>query len=67
MELRIKGENGCLLTEDNAVKVRWNEYFSELLNEDNGKEAQLTEERVAGVRLEVEITVDDVRRSIKKS
>ena len=61
LELRIKDENGCLLTEENAVQVRWNEYFSELLNVDNGREAELTEGRIAGVnaevRLEVGITV----------
>ena len=70
LELRIKDENGCLLTEESVVKVRWNEYFSELLNVNEGREAELTQGRVAGlnagVRLEVDITVDDVRRAVKK-
>ena len=59
----------CWLTEENAVKVTLNEYFSEILNEDNGREAELTEGRIAGVntevRPEVDITVGDVRRAVK--
>ena len=70
LELRIKDENGCLLTEENAVKARWNEYFNELLNVDDGREAELTEGRIAGVnaevRQEVDINVNDVKRAVKK-
>ena len=70
LEMRIKDENGLMLTEEGEVKERWSRYFDQLLNVDDGREAEITERRMCGVDarllLGADVFVDDVRRAIKK-
>ena len=37
MEMKVKVENGSILTEKNKVASRWDEYFEYLLHVDVGK------------------------------
>ena len=70
MEVRIKDMDGNVLTEEGAVLKRWSEYYEQLLNVDDGRIAMLTDARVYGIeenmRMETEVSVDDVRKAVKK-
>ena len=70
MEVRIKDIDGNVVTEERAVLDRWSEYFEQLLNVDDGRVAVLTDARVNGiddnVRMQMEVTVDDVRKAVKR-
>ena len=70
MDMRIKDVNGNILSDESEVKNRWSGYFQELLNVDNGREAELTDAGVQRVnvnlRLLMEVSVDDVRKAVKK-
>ena len=66
--MSIKDVNGNLLHEESEVKSRWNEYFCNLLNVENGREAMIGERRMyeVGAQHVIDISVDDVRKAIKK-
>ena len=70
MEMRIKDAEGHLLTVGEDVIGRFRGYFEELLNVDDGREAQLSGERIPGVnqnaRHMLEVSVEDVRKVVKK-
>lgn len=66
----IKDEHGNILFEDDAIKKRWNEYFSQLLNVTDSEgqvitvEANNNEEQLDPDRNEV-ITLDEIRNALK--
>ena len=69
MDMRIKDIDGNMVTEKNDVKRRWREYFEDLLNVDNGRVAELMDARIrvdGNERMEMEVTVEDVRKAVKK-
>ena len=49
MDMKVKDVDGNILTEESEVKNRWSRYFQELLNVDNGREAELTDAGVQGM------------------
>ena len=59
-----------MLTVGEDVVGRFRSYFDELLNVDDGSEAQLSDARIPGVnqdaRRVLEISVEDVRKAVKK-
>ena len=58
-----------MLTERAAVRQRWSEYYEALLNVDDGRRAQLSEVvrvRVNDANDELEVSVEDVRKAVKK-
>ena len=46
MDFRIKDADGEYVTEERAVLDRWSEYFEQLLNFDDGREAMLNDAKV---------------------
>ena len=64
MEMRIRNADGHLLTVGEDVIGRFRGYFEELLNVDDGREAQLSGERIPGVnqsaRYMLEVSVGEV-------
>ena len=70
MEVRIKDSDGNILTDENAVKERWSEYFEQLLNVDDGRVAEISGAQMNGVLeddlIDVDVTVEDVRKAVKK-
>merc|ERR1711921_58416 len=70
MTIKVRDSEGNMLTEGARVQQRWREYFESLLNEDDGRRAQMSEvirERMNddanGV---LEMGVEDVRKAGKK-
>ena len=39
----VKDKNGNLITESEKVRERWKEYFDELLNVEDGREAEVVD------------------------
>ena len=70
MERKIRNVVGHMLTVGEDVIGRFRSYFEELLNVDDGREAQLSGERIPGVnqnaRHMLEVSVEDVRKAVKK-
>ena len=70
-EVRIKDSDGNIFTNKNAVKERWSEYFEQLLNVDDGRLAELSSALMNGILeddlLEVAVSVEDVRKTVKKT
>ena len=70
MEVRVKDSDGNILTDENAVKERWSEYFEQLLNVDDGRVAEISGAQMNGVLeddlIDVDVTVEDVRKAVKK-
>ena len=58
------------MTDASDVKQRWKEYFEWLLNVDDGRRVELTESGLGVmnelVNGELEISVEDVRKAVKK-
>ena len=58
------------MTDASDVKQRWKEYFEWLLNVDDGRRTELTESGLGVmhelVNGELEISVEDVRKAVKK-
>ena len=70
MSMRVRNSDGHIVTDERGVKQRWTEYFEWLLNVDNGRRAQLTENGLVGMHEvangEIEISLQDVRKAVKK-
>ena len=70
MNMRVKDSEGNVLMEPNAVKSRWNEYFECLLNVDDGRRAQLTEDGIErgneDLDVEFEVSLEEVIKAVKK-
>ena len=70
MDTKIKDADGNILSEENAVRNRWKEYFEELLNVDDGREVEMNEVQLNGAnrnaRMVMELNEDDVRKAVKK-
>lgn len=60
----IRDEQGTLLTDDDAIKNRWKDYYEVLLNEEFPRSAQLSNQPIEGSIQE--ITIDEVRKSVSK-
>ena len=64
MEMRIIDADGYMLTDCEDVVGRFRSYFGELLNVDDGREAQLSDARIPRVnqsaRHVLEVSVEDV-------
>ena len=58
----VKGVNGEVTTEPGEMRKKWSEYYEELLNIEDGKEAVVTYLNRGGVRDGRGMEVDDVRR-----
>ena len=43
MSMRVRDNDGNIVTDARDVKQRWKEYFEWLLNVDDGRRAELTE------------------------
>ena len=60
-----------MLTVGEAVVGKFRIYFGELLNVDDGREAQISDARIPGVkqnaRLKLKVCVDDLRNAVKKT
>ena len=70
MDTRIKDADGNILTEENAVRNRWREYFDRLLNVDDGREVEMNEIELndadRNARMAIELNEDEVRKAVKK-
>ena len=70
MEMRIRDADGHMLTDGEDVVGRFRSYFDKLLNVDDGREAQLSDARIPGVKQNtrhmLEVSVEDVRKAVKK-
>ena len=66
---QIKDKNNKILTKEQEIMNRWQEYFKELLNTDNGNNESFEDEITASVNLEEnnEIGINDVTESIDSS
>ncbi|MCJ8736392.1 hypothetical protein PDJAM_G00257990 [Pangasius djambal] len=61
----IKDRDGRVLTSEESVQRRWNEYFEELMNEENEREKRV--EGVTSVEQKVDkIRKDEVRKDLKR-
>ncbi|KAK3552031.1 hypothetical protein QTP70_031579 [Hemibagrus guttatus] len=61
----IKDRDGRVLTSEESVQRRWNEYFEELMNEENEREKRV--EGVNSVEQKVDkIRKDEVRKAMKR-
>ena len=70
MSMQVRNSDGNVVTDASDVKRRWKEYFEWLLNVDDGRRAELTESGFEVVNKlaneELEISVEDVRKAVKK-
>ena len=70
MSMRVRDSDGNIVTDASDVKQRWKEYFEWLLNEDDGRRAEMTESGPGVMHKlangELEINVEDVRKAVKK-
>ena len=71
LEIKIKDENGNMLTKEQQVRRRWSDYFDKLLNDSEEREAELSVLGRDGIRLQriVEserISVEEVEKALKK-
>ena len=68
MSMKVKDDEGMMLTEPQAVRGRWSEYFERLLNVDDGRRAIISEtgRESENVIEECEISVEEVREAVKK-
>ena len=70
MSMRVRDSDGNIVTDASDVKQRWKEYLEWLLNVDDGRRAELTESGLGEMNElangELEISVEDVRKTVKK-
>ena len=70
MDMQVKDVGGNVLSVGENVVRRWRDYFDELLNVDDRREADLSDARVPGVNVNardmLEVCANDVRKGVKK-
>ena len=70
MDMQVKDVGGNVLSVGENVVKRWRDYFDELLNVDDRREADLSDARVPGVnvnaRVMLEVSANDVQKAVKE-
>ena len=70
LSMKVRDNDGNIVTGASDVKQRWKEYFEWLLNVDDGRRAELTEDGLGVMHElaigELEISVEHVRKVAKK-